>query len=56
MYQALGTQRQIKRASALKDLKVRNLNVLFLSSLDEFFTEEGQPAQPGVREGFFLKT
>ena len=55
MYRAVGTQRQIKRASALKDLKVKNPDLLFLSTLDQFFIAEGQPAQSGVREGFFRR-
>ena len=55
MYQAVGTQRQIKRASAFPDLKVRNPNLLFLSTLDTFFIAEGQPAQSGVKEGFFRR-
>lgn len=55
MYRAVGTQRQIKRASALKDLKVKNPDLLFLSTLDKFFIAEGQPAQPGVREGFLRR-
>ena len=52
MYQAVGTQRQIKRASALPNLKVMNPNLLFLSTLDTFFIAEGQPAQSGVRKVF----